>query len=94
MLARVIAYVGALASLAIAGIRLWDQLPEKTKTYRIFRHPKGECELEAAAVIGSKSGCLASQASPKTPFCVARFGRARLPRCWFSCNFLVYRRIM
>jgi hypothetical protein len=94
MLARAIAYVGALALLAIAGIHLSDQLPEKTKTYRIFRHPEGERELEAAAVIGSKSGCLASQASPKTPFCVARFDRARLPRCWFSCNFFVYRRIM
>jgi hypothetical protein len=72
MLARLIAYVGALALLAIAGIHLWDQLPvaeatepsaqadwsvasraypafavsqfdlpEKTKTYDIFRHPEG-----------------------------------------------------
>jgi hypothetical protein len=72
MLARVIAYVGALALLAILGIHLWDQLPvseaaepaikagwsvaarshpafavsqfdlpEKTETYEIFRHPEG-----------------------------------------------------
>ena len=72
MLARLVAYVGALALLAIAGIHLWDQLqlaeaiepaalpdwsvasraypafavsqfdlPEKTKTYEIFRHPQG-----------------------------------------------------
>jgi hypothetical protein len=72
MLARLIAYVGTLALLAIAGIHLWDQLPvaeaaepaaqadwsvasraypafavsqsdlpEKTKTYEIFRHPEG-----------------------------------------------------
>src|SRR5664279_394436 len=72
MLARLIAYVGALALLAIGGIHLWDQLPvaeatetgakadwsvasraypafavsqfdlpEKSKTYEIFRHPEG-----------------------------------------------------
>lgn len=72
MLARLIAYVGALALLTIGGIHLWDQLPvaeaaepaaqadwsvasraypafavsqfdlpEKTKTYEIFRHPEG-----------------------------------------------------
>jgi hypothetical protein len=72
MLARLIAYVGALALLAIVGIHLWDQLPvdeaaepgakadwsvasraypafavsqfdlpEKSKTYEIFRHPEG-----------------------------------------------------
>jgi hypothetical protein len=72
MLARLIAYVGTLALLAIVGIHLWDQLavaeadepsaaagwsvatcshpafavsqfdlPEKTETYAIFRHPLG-----------------------------------------------------
>jgi hypothetical protein len=71
MLARLIAYVGALALLAIVGIHLWDQLPaaeaaeparadwsvasraypaftvsqldlpDRTKTYEIFRHPEG-----------------------------------------------------
>src|ERR1700693_1368218 len=72
MVARLVAYVGALALLAIVGIHLWDQLPvaepaalaaqadwsvasraypaftvsqldlpEKTKTYEIFRHPEG-----------------------------------------------------
>jgi hypothetical protein len=72
MLARLIAYVGTLALLAIVGIHLWDQLPfgeaaepaakagwsvagraypafavsqfdlpEKTETYEIFRHPEG-----------------------------------------------------
>jgi hypothetical protein len=71
-LARLIAYVGVLALLAIAGIHLWDQLPDgetlppsakaswsvatrsypafavsqfdlpgKTETYDIFRHPAG-----------------------------------------------------
>jgi hypothetical protein len=71
-LARLVAYVGALALLAIAGVHLWDQLPafeaeeasakpgwsearhsypafavsqfdlpEKTETYEIFRHPDG-----------------------------------------------------
>jgi hypothetical protein len=72
MLAGLIAYVGALALLAILGIHFWDQLlvseaaepvarvgwsvaarshpafavsqfdlPEKTETYEIFRHPAG-----------------------------------------------------
>jgi hypothetical protein len=72
MLAHLIAYVGALALLAIGGIHLWDQLligepdepsvraswsvatrsypafavsqtdlPEKTETYEILRHPEG-----------------------------------------------------
>jgi hypothetical protein len=71
-LARLVAYVGALALLAIAGFHLWDQLPDsvalepaaetgwtaaarahpafavsqfdlpgKTETYEIFRHPEG-----------------------------------------------------
>ena len=70
-LARLIAYVGVLALLAIVGIHLWDQLPDgetlapskavwsvatrsypafavsqfdlpgKTETYEIFRHPEG-----------------------------------------------------
>src|SRR3981189_970746 len=72
MLARLIAYVGALALLAIVGVHLWDELPDgaalepsvkagwsaasraypafavsqvdlpgKTETYRVFRHPEG-----------------------------------------------------
>lgn len=72
MLARLMAYVGTLASLAMAGIHLWNHLPEaeaiepsaavgwsvaarshpafavsqfdlpeKTETYTIFRHPEG-----------------------------------------------------
>jgi hypothetical protein len=72
MLAHLVAYVGALALLAILGIHLWDELPtgeaiqpsakagwsvatrsypafavsqfdlpEKTETYDIFRHPEG-----------------------------------------------------
>ena len=71
MLARLVAYVGALALLAIVGVRLWDELPDgalepsakagwsaasraypafavsqfdlpgKTGTYEIFRHPEG-----------------------------------------------------
>jgi hypothetical protein len=72
MLARLVAYVGTLALLAIIGIHLWDQLPSadavepaaragwsmalrsypafavsqldlpgKTATYEIFRHPEG-----------------------------------------------------
>jgi hypothetical protein len=72
MLARLAAYVGALALLAIVGIHLWDELPvggavepstkagwsvamrsypafavsqfdlpEKTETYQILRHPEG-----------------------------------------------------
>jgi hypothetical protein len=72
MLARLIAYVGALALLAIVGVHLWDELPDgaalepsatadwtaatraypafavsqfdlpgKTETYEIFRHPEG-----------------------------------------------------
>ena len=72
MLARLVAYVGALALLAIVGIHLWDELPvggavepstkagwsvamrsypafavsqfdlpEKTETYQILRHPEG-----------------------------------------------------
>jgi hypothetical protein len=71
-LARLIAYVGVLALLAIVGVHLWNQLPDsetlppsakaswsvatrsypafavsqldlpgKTETYEIFRHPKG-----------------------------------------------------
>jgi hypothetical protein len=72
MLAHLVAYVGALALLAIVGIHLWDELPagaavepsaragrsvalrsrpafavsqfdlpEKTETYEILRHPGG-----------------------------------------------------
>jgi hypothetical protein len=72
MLARLVAYVGTLALLAIVGVHLWDQLPDgaalepsakagwttasraypafavsqfdlpgKTRTYEIFRHPEG-----------------------------------------------------
>jgi hypothetical protein len=72
ILARLAAYVGALALLAIVGLHLWDQLPvaeasepaattgwsmatrshpafavsqfdlpEKSETYEIFRHPQG-----------------------------------------------------
>jgi hypothetical protein len=74
MLAHLVAHVGALALLAIAGIHLWDEspadaavavapsasagwgvalrshpafavsqfdLPEKTETYQILRHPEG-----------------------------------------------------
>jgi hypothetical protein len=72
MLARLIAYVGVLALLAIVGVHLWDELPDgaalepsatadwtaatraypafavnqfdlpgKTETYEIFRHPEG-----------------------------------------------------
>jgi hypothetical protein len=72
MLARLIAYVGALALLAIVGIHLWDELPaseavapsaragwstalrsypafdisqfdlpEKTESYEVLRHPEG-----------------------------------------------------
>jgi hypothetical protein len=72
-LARLLAYVGALALLAIVGIHLWDELPvgeaiepsaksgwslasrshpafaisqfdlpEKTETYQILRHPEGD----------------------------------------------------
>src|ERR1700750_1680044 len=72
VLARLIAYVGALALIAIVGVGLWDQLPlgamgdpaakstwsvaarsnpafavsqfdlpGKTETYEIFRHPEG-----------------------------------------------------
>jgi hypothetical protein len=72
MLAHLVAYVGALALLAIVGIHLWDELPpgdavepsaragwsaalrshpafavsqfdlpEKTETYEILRHPEG-----------------------------------------------------
>jgi hypothetical protein len=72
MLARLVAYVGALALLAIVGVHLWDELPagaaveasanagwslalrshsafavsqldlpEKTDTYEILRHPEG-----------------------------------------------------
>jgi hypothetical protein len=72
VLARLLAYVGTLAILAVAGIHLWNQLPtgdaseprlkagwhvasrphpafavsqidlpEKTATYEVFRHPEG-----------------------------------------------------
>jgi hypothetical protein len=72
MLARLVAYVGTLALLAIVGVHLWDELPDgaalepsakagwtaasraypafalrqfdlpgKTETYEIFRHPEG-----------------------------------------------------
>jgi hypothetical protein len=72
MLARLVAYVGALALLAIVGLHLWDELPDgaglepaakagwsvasrsypafavsqfdlpgKTETYEILRHPEG-----------------------------------------------------
>ena len=42
MLAHLFAYVGIPALLALAGIRLRDELFEKTETYRTFRHPVRE----------------------------------------------------
>ena len=98
MLAHLFAYVGIPALLALAGIRLRDELFEKTETYRTFRDPQapGRASLGHNAEIRSRSakGCLASRYLRKNLGCLPRFDRARLPRCWFSCNFFACRRIM
>jgi len=65
MLAHLFAYVGIPALLALAGIRLRDELFEKTETYRTFRHPRapGRPSLGRNAEIQSRTakGCLASR---------------------------------
>src|SRR5712691_9470419 len=98
MLAHLFAYVGILALLALAGIGLRDELFEKTETYRTFRHLRAPGRPSPGGARGNPVAdakcCLASRYLRKNLDCLARFDRARLPRCWFSCNFLACRRIM
>jgi hypothetical protein len=98
MVAHLVAYVGVLALLAIAGTRLWDESLEKTENYRTFRHPGREDVRRWAQQRGNpvaeREMLPGLQVSPNNLDTLARFGRARLPRCWFSCNFFACRRIM
>src|SRR6266446_8846782 len=98
MLVHLFAYVGILALLALAGIGLRDELFEKTETYRTFRHLRtpGRPSLGGARgnPVAEREMLLSLQIPPKNLGCLARFNRARLPRCWFSCNFFACRRIM
>ena len=92
------AYLGVLALLAIVGTRLRDELLEKTETYRTFRHPGREDVRRWAQQRGNpvaeRKMLPGLQLSPKNLDTLASFDRARLPRCWFSCNFFACRRIM
>ena len=53
MLAHLFAYVGIPALLALAGIRLRDELFEKTETYRTFRDSPGARPSVAGAQCGN-----------------------------------------
>jgi len=90
--------MGVLALLAIVRIRLRHELLEKTETYRTFRHPRtpGRPSLGGARgnPVAEREMLPSLQIPPKNLCCLARLDRARLPRCWFSCNFFAYRRIM
>jgi|SRR6266849_5308343 len=98
MLAHLFAYVGIPALLALVGIRLRDESLEKTETYRTFRHPAREDVRRRAAQrespVVEREMFAWPSAIPENLGCLARFDRARLPRCWFSCNFFACRRIM
>jgi len=90
--------MGVLALLAIVRIRLRHELLEKTETYRTFRDPRAPGRPSPGGARGNpvadREMLLGLQISPKNLGCLARFDRARLPSCWFSCNFFAYRRIM
>jgi len=57
-----VAYMGILALLALAGIRLRHELLEKTETYRTFRQPGREDSLPLGGTM-RKSGCGARNAA-------------------------------
>jgi hypothetical protein len=83
---------------AFVDTRLQDESLEKTEAYRIFRYPGREVVRRLRAQRGNpvaeREGLLSLQIPPKNLGCPARFDRACLPRCWFSCNFFACRRIM
>ena len=93
-----VAYMGILALLALASIRLRHELLEKTETYRTFQHPRtpGRASLDGARgnPVADRETLLSLQIPPKNLGCLPRFDQMRLPRCWFSCNFFARRRIM
>jgi hypothetical protein len=99
-LAHLIAHVGALALLAIVSLHLWDELRGKTETYLIFQHPGAGPEhafrgaQQRESPVAERETAWSCSDAQNLPNCAARFDRALLPRCWFSCNFLVCRRIM
>jgi hypothetical protein len=90
--------MGVRALLVIVDASLQDELLEKTEAYRTFRHPRtpGRPSLEAQRgnPVVEREGLSASRYLRKNLGCPARFDRACLPRCWFSCNFFARRRIM
>jgi len=92
------AHMGVRALLVIVGTRLQDELLEKTEAYRTFRHPKAPGRPSLGAECGNpvaeRERLLSLQIPPRNLDRLARFDRARLPRCWFSCNFFACRRIM
>ena len=116
-LAHLIAYVGALALLAILGVHLWDQLPvgeaiepsaragwsvatrsypafavsqidlpEKTVTYEILRHPLGgwSCRGDALPARRAAIGCIMNRlillTAGNEPKLAELFARAELKR--------------
>jgi hypothetical protein len=98
MLAHLFAYLGIPALPGIAGIRLWDELLEKTETYRTFRYPGRQDVCRWAQQRGNpvseREMQLGLAGMPEKSRHLARFDHASLPRCWFSCNFFGCRRIM
>jgi hypothetical protein len=90
--------MGVRALPVIVGTRLQDELLEKTEAYRTFRHPRAPGHPSPGAQRGNpvaeRERLLSLRIPPKNLDCLARFDRAHLPRCWFSCNFFVCRRIM
>jgi hypothetical protein len=95
---RTSAYLGVLAPLVIVGARLRDELLEKNRGLPDLpasrapgRPPLGG---NAKNPVAEREMLLGLQIPPKNLDCLARFDRPRLPRCWFSCNFFAYRRIM
>ena len=83
--------MGVRALLVIVGTRLQDESLEKTEAYRTFRHPGRQVvprlRRNAEIPVAEREWPLCPQIPPKNLDCLARFDRARLPRCWFSCNF-------
>jgi len=94
---RTSAYLGVPAPLVTVGTRLQDELLEKTEAYRTFRHPRApgpSLGAQCGNPVAERERLLSLQIPPRNLDRLARFDRALLPRCWFSCNFFARRRIM
>jgi hypothetical protein len=89
--------MGVRALPVIVGTRLQDELLEKTEAYRTFRHPRApgpSLGAQRGNPVAERERLLSLQIPPRNLDRLARFDRALLPRCWFSCNFFARRRIM